>query len=158
MVHPKQANKVCLNYNTSHKLTFIFICCHFNICIKCLIYQQVKHPQPMTAVTGKFVLKCRTTNIATLFDISLFYVYKFYFISNLTGISRILLPSPWGRGKGEGLLLCVICYFLFFIHHFTAAFIISFMPSRISSILLCFNSPLPSPPACLRIKVLSWGE
>ena len=34
----------------------------------------------MTAVTGKFVLKCRTTNIATLFDISLFYVYKFYFI------------------------------------------------------------------------------
>ena len=74
----------------------------------------------------------------------------------LTGISRILLPSLWGRGKGEGLL--VVCYFLFFIHHFTAAFIISFMPSRISSILLCFNSPLPSPPACLRIKVLSWGE
>ena len=34
----------------------------------------------MTEVTGKFVLKCRTTNIATLFDISLFYVYKFYFI------------------------------------------------------------------------------
>ena len=34
----------------------------------------------MTAVTGKFVLKCRTTNIATLFDISLFYVYKIYFI------------------------------------------------------------------------------
>lgn len=76
----------------------------------------------MTEVTGKFVLKCRTTNIATLFDISLFYVYKFYFISNLTGISRILLPSPWGRGKGEGLLvmcyvLCVMCYMLFFIFH-----------------------------------------
>ena len=69
----------------------------------------------MTAVTGKFVLKCRTTNIATLFDISLFYVYKFYFISNLTGISRILLFSPWGRGKGEGLL--VMCYMLFFIFH-----------------------------------------
>lgn len=34
----------------------------------------------MTAVTGKFVLKCRTTNITTLFDISLFYVYKIYFI------------------------------------------------------------------------------
>lgn len=34
----------------------------------------------MTEVTGKFVLKCRTTNIATLFDISLFYVYKFYLI------------------------------------------------------------------------------
>ena len=34
----------------------------------------------MTVVTGKFVLKCRTTNIATLFDISLFYVYKFYLI------------------------------------------------------------------------------
>ena len=34
----------------------------------------------MTEVTGKFVLKCRATNIATLFDISLFYVYKFYFI------------------------------------------------------------------------------
>ena len=34
----------------------------------------------MTEVTGKFVLKCRTTNIATLFDISLFYVYKFYII------------------------------------------------------------------------------
>ena len=34
----------------------------------------------MTAVTGKFVLKCRTTNITTLFDISLFYVYKFYII------------------------------------------------------------------------------
>ena len=32
----------------------------------------------MTAVTEKFVLKCRTTNIATLFDISLFYVYKIY--------------------------------------------------------------------------------
>ena len=31
----------------------------------------------MTEVTGKFVLKCRTTNIATLFDISLFYVYKY---------------------------------------------------------------------------------
>ena len=69
----------------------------------------------MTAVTGKFVLKCRTTNITTLFDISLFYVYKFYFISNLTGISRILLPSPWGRGKGEGPL--VICYLLFFVSH-----------------------------------------
>ena len=69
----------------------------------------------MTEVTGKFVLKCRTTNIATLSDISLFYVYKIYFISNLTGISRILLPSPWGRGKGEGLL--VVCYVLFFIYH-----------------------------------------
>ena len=68
----------------------------------------------MTEVTGKFVLKCRTTNIATLFDISLFYVYKFYFISNLIGISRILLPSPWGRGKGGGAacyVLCVIFYF-----------------------------------------------
>ena len=63
----------------------------------------------MTEVTGKFVLKCRTTNIATLFDISLFYVYKFYFISNLTGISRILLPSPWGGGGGGGPL--VIFYF-----------------------------------------------
>ena len=69
----------------------------------------------MTEVTGKFVLKCRTTNIATLFDISLFYVYKFYFISNFTGISRISLPSLWGRGKGEGLL--VTCYMLFFIFH-----------------------------------------
>ena len=36
----------------------------------------------MTEVTGKFVLKCRTTNITTLFDISLFYVYKFYLILN----------------------------------------------------------------------------
>ncbi len=121
-----------------------------------VVNQQVKRPQMMTEVTGKFVLKCRTTNIATLFDISLFYVYKFYFISNLIGISRILLPSPWGRGKGEGLL--VMCYFLFFIHHFTAAFIISFMPSKISSRLLCLNSPLPSPPACFRIKVLSSRE
>ena len=43
----------------------------------------------MTEVTGKLVLKCRTTNIVTLFDISLFYVYKFYFISNLTGIRRV---------------------------------------------------------------------
>ena len=48
----------------------------------------------MTAVTGKFVLKCRTTNIATLFDISLFYVYKFYFIyfpqvQHRTAIPRI---------------------------------------------------------------------
>ena len=34
----------------------------------------------MTAVTGNFVLKCRITNITTLFDISLFYVYKIYFI------------------------------------------------------------------------------
>jgi len=71
----------------------------------------------MTEVTGKFVLKCRTTNIATLFDISLFYVYKFYFISNLTGISRILLPSPWG-GKGEGLL--VTCYVLYVIFYFSS--------------------------------------
>ena len=62
----------------------------------------------MTAVTGKFVLKCRTTNIVTLFDISLFYVYKFYFISNLIGISRILLP-PLGGGAP--------CYVLFFIFH-----------------------------------------
>ena len=138
------------------QLTFIFICCHFNICVEFIVNQKVKHSQPMTEVTGKFVLKCRTTNIATLFDISLFYVYKFYFISNLIGISRILLPSPWGRGKGEGLL--VMCYFLFFIHHFTAAFIISFMPSKISSRLLCLNSPLPSPPACFRIKVLSSRE
>ena len=60
------------------QLTFIFICCHFNICIEFLVNQQVKHPQMMTAVTGKFVLKCRTTNIATLFDISLFYVYKYF--------------------------------------------------------------------------------
>ena len=69
----------------------------------------------MTEVTGKFVLKCRTTNIATLFDISLFYVYKFYFISNIKGISRILLPSLWGRGKGEGLLVvcCVKCFFIY---------------------------------------------
>ena len=73
----------------------------------------------MTAVTGKFVLKCRTTNIATLFDISLFYVYKFYFISNLTGISRILLPSPWGRGKGEGQgggAACYVLYVIFIFH------------------------------------------
>ena len=138
------------------QLTFIFICCHFNICVEFIVNQQVKRPQPMTEVTGKFVLKCRTTNIATLFDISLFYVYKFYFISNLTGISRILLPSPWGRGKGEGLL--VVCYFLFTIHHLTAAFIISFMPLRISWTLLWFNSPLPSPPTCIRIKVLSSSE
>ena len=34
----------------------------------------------MKEVTGKFVLKCRTTKITTLFDISLFYVYKFYII------------------------------------------------------------------------------
>ena len=67
----------------------------------------------MTAVTGKFVLKCRTTNITTLFDISLFYVYKFYFISNLTGISRILLPSPWGEGQGGG----AACYVLYVIFH-----------------------------------------
>ena len=67
----------------------------------------------MTEVTGKFVLKCRTTNIATLFDISLFYVYKFYFISNLTGISRILLPLPLGEGQGGG----AACYMLFFIFH-----------------------------------------
>jgi len=69
----------------------------------------------MTEVTGKFVLKCRTTNIATLFDISLFYVYKFYFISNIKGISRILLPSPWWRGKEEGLLVvcCVKCFFIY---------------------------------------------
>ena len=50
----------------------------------------------MTEVTGKSVLKCRTTNIVTLFDISFFYVYKFYIKS------RILLPFPWGRGKGGG--------------------------------------------------------
>ena len=62
------------------QLTFIFICCHFNICVELIVNQQVKRPQPMTAVTGKFVLKCRTTNIATLFDISLFYVFKYYFI------------------------------------------------------------------------------
>ena len=62
------------------QLTFIFICCHFNIYVEFIVNQQVKHSQPMTEVTGKFVLKCRTTNIATLFDISLFYVYKFYFI------------------------------------------------------------------------------
>ena len=97
------------------QLTFIFICCHFNICIKFIVNQQVKRPQMMTAVTGKFVLKCCTANILTLFDISLFYVYKFYIISNHTGISRILLPSPWGRSKGEGLL--VMCYVLFFIFH-----------------------------------------
>ena len=80
MVHPKQANKVCLNYNTSHKLTFIFICCHFDICVEFIVNQQVKHPQPMTEVTGKSVLKCRTTNIVTLFDISLFYAYNFFYI------------------------------------------------------------------------------
>ena len=72
----------------------------------------------MTEVTGKFVLKCRTTNIATLSDMSLFYVYKFYFISNIKGISRILLPSPWGRGKGEGLL--VMCYVLYVIFYFSS--------------------------------------
>ena len=42
----------------------------------------------MTAVTGKFVLKCRTTNITTLLDISLFYVYKFY----LTPQFRSIIP------------------------------------------------------------------
>lgn len=62
------------------QLNFIFICCHFNICVEFIVNQQVKHSQPMTEVTGKFVLKCRTINIATLFDISLFYVFKYYFI------------------------------------------------------------------------------
>ena len=38
------------------QLTFIFICCHFNICIEFIVNQRVKHQQPMTAVTGKFVL------------------------------------------------------------------------------------------------------
>ena len=52
----------------------------------------------MTEVTGKFVLKCRTTNIATLFDISLFYVYKFYFIyfpqvQHRTAIPRVGVAS-----------------------------------------------------------------
>ena len=60
------------------QLTFIFICCHFNICVEFIVNQQVKLPQLMTAVTGKFVLKCRTTNIMTLFDILLFYVYKYF--------------------------------------------------------------------------------
>ena len=42
----------------------------------------------MIAVTGKFVLKCRITNITTLLDISLFYVYKFY----LTPRFRSIIP------------------------------------------------------------------
>jgi len=75
----------------------------------------------MTEVTGKFVLKCRTTNIATLFDISLFYVYKFYFISNLIGISRILLPRAAGERDSVGGVVweweLFACYVLFFIFH-----------------------------------------
>ena len=47
----------------------------------------------MTEVTGKFVLKCRTTNIATLFDISLFYVYKFYIIYFPQVQHRTAIPS-----------------------------------------------------------------
>lgn len=52
----------------------------------------------MTEVTGKFVLKCRTTNIATLSDISLFYVYKFYIIcfpqvQHRTAIPRVGVAS-----------------------------------------------------------------
>ena len=53
----------------------------FNICTEFIVNQQVKRPQPMIEVTGKFVLKCRTTNITTLFDISLFYVYKYFIFS-----------------------------------------------------------------------------
>ena len=80
------------------QLTFIFICCHFNIYVEFIINQQVKHPQPMTAVTGKFVLKCRITNITTLLDISLFYVYKFYIIyfsqvQHKTAIPRVGVAS-----------------------------------------------------------------
>ena len=40
----------------------------------------------MTAVTGKFVLKCQITNITTLFDISLFYVYEFNLIPQFRSI------------------------------------------------------------------------
>ena len=47
----------------------------------------------MTAVTGKFVLKCCTANILTLFDISLFYVYKFYFIFFPQAQHRTAIPS-----------------------------------------------------------------
>ena len=52
----------------------------------------------MTAVTGKFVLKCRITNITTLLDISLFYVYKFYIIyfsqvQHKTAIPRVGVAS-----------------------------------------------------------------
>lgn len=34
----------------------------------------------------------------------------------LTGVSRYLLPFPWGRGKGEGLLLLplFLCFVTFF--------------------------------------------
>ena len=65
----------------------------------------------MTEVTGKFVLKCRTTNIATLFDISLFYVYKFYLIcfpqvQHRTAIPRVGVASStigvWGRAAAIG--------------------------------------------------------
>ena len=67
----------------------------------------------MTAVTGKFVLKCRTTNITTLFDISLFYVYKNYFSSNIIGVSHILPPSLYFSLVGGG----AACYLLFFVSH-----------------------------------------
>ena len=58
----------------------------------------------MTAVTGKFVLKCRITNITTLFDISLFYVYKFY----LTPQFHNIIPCE--------VLLYIEVTFLGFIH------------------------------------------
>ena len=83
------------------------------------------------------------------------YLLAFHLTSGYLGIHS---PPFGGGARGRGYLLCVVLSVFFTIHHFTAAFIISFMPSKISSILLCFNSPLPSPPACLRIKVLSWGE
>jgi len=73
----------------------------------------------MTAVTGKFVLKCRTTNIATLFDISLFYVYKFYFISNLGVVSEHVVNALYGLGGGWALLL-VTCYVLYVIFYFSS--------------------------------------
>ena len=65
----------------------------------------------MTAVTGNFVLKCRITNITTLSDISLFYVYKFYFIyfpqvQHRTAIPRVGVASStigvWGRAVAIG--------------------------------------------------------
>ena len=58
----------------------------------------------MIAVTGKFVLKCRITNITTLLDISLFYVYKFY----LTPRFRSIIPCE--------VLLYIEVTFLGFIH------------------------------------------
>ena len=69
----------------------------------------------MTAVTGKFVLKCRTTKITTLFDISLFYVYNFFYIKPHRDIAH---STPLPLGEGQGLL--VMCYVLYVIFYFSS--------------------------------------